>query len=155
MSSDTSEEEDELKFMKDDEESRIKLLADEDSQEMGIRAEKPTRGRRLLTNAIKSMLGLIFIVPSIILIQSVFLTTSRTCSSLRVRQEWRQLPRMQQVDYINAVKCLHSLPSNLGNNAKASLYDEFSWTHQANAIRSKYPLPWQTTAHNLGDQHWL
>lgn len=155
MSSDSNGEEDEVKCMNDDEESRIKLLADHGSQDMSIRAKNLTRRRHLLTIAVKSILGLLFIAPIIILIQSVFFKTPQTCNSLRVRREWRELPRMQQVDYIIAVNCLHSLPSILGNNANASLYDDFSWTHQANAVRSEYLFPGRTIPHNIVYQHRL
>lgn len=50
-----------------------------------------------------------------------------TCSEPATRREWRSLSKKQKIQYIEAVQCLSSLPSELGHDN--SLYNDFPYTH--------------------------
>lgn len=50
-----------------------------------------------------------------------------TCKDPVVRQEWRQLPEGTRQSYLEAVKCLKTMPSRLG--LETSLYDDFPYVH--------------------------
>lgn len=52
---------------------------------------------------------------------------SNTCKHPVLRREWRSLSRAEKRDYIQSVKCLRTLPSQLQLNQ--TLYDDFSWVH--------------------------
>lgn len=55
-------------------------------------------------------------------------------NSLRV--EWRDLPEATQIGYVEAVKCLDTLPSKLG--LETSRYNDFSYVHSALNLQSIY-----------------
>ena len=54
--------------------------------------------------------------------------TSTLCKDAHLRREWRSLDRTEKKIYIKAVKCLKTLPSDLGLNH--TLYDDFPWIHK-------------------------
>jgi len=67
------------------------------------------------------------------------------CSTLRVRKEWRTLSRQEQINYIQAVKCLAKLPSKLLPGGNYRRYDDFENVHSR--MRNKIHwiasfLPW-------------
>lgn len=51
------------------------------------------------------------------------------CRETRIRREWRALSIKQRLSYINAVKCLNTLPSANPSHGTVSRYDDFIWTH--------------------------
>ncbi|EAU83732.2 hypothetical protein CC1G_05636 [Coprinopsis cinerea okayama7 len=69
------------------------------------------------------------------------------CESIEVRQEWRDLTVEQRLDYIRAVKCLQSTPSNnpTPREAVKTRYDQFQAAHFDLAMvvhRVGQFLPW-------------
>ena len=50
------------------------------------------------------------------------------CQRPNLRLEWRSLDKVQQHDYIQAVKCLKTIVSHLQLNQ--TLYDDFPWVHK-------------------------
>ena len=56
------------------------------------------------------------------------LKTPTACNQPALRKEWRSLERIEKLNYIEAVLCLKSIPSQLGLNQ--SLYDDFPWVHK-------------------------
>ena len=56
------------------------------------------------------------------------LHVANTCRDATLRREWRSLDTAEKMDYIRAVKCLKTLPSQLQLNQ--SLYDDFPWVHK-------------------------
>ena len=50
-----------------------------------------------------------------------------SCTNPPLRREWRSLARVEKDKYIQAVKCLKTIPSRLGLNQ--TLYDDFPWVH--------------------------
>ena len=87
--------------------------------------------------------------PSIICTAVVFLAiglasglllrqTSRTwvssrasCENPVVRHEWRSLSKEEKIAYLQAVRCLRTIPSRLGLNQ--TLYDDFPYLHTRTA----------------------
>jgi len=55
-------------------------------------------------------------------------STPRACINPAKRLEWRKLRDEQKIDYISAVMCLHSLPSQATSEGKLS--DDFPWVHR-------------------------
>ena len=55
------------------------------------------------------------------------LKSPKSCDQPALRKEWRSLERTEKLNYIEAVLCLKSTPSQLGLNH--SLYDDFPWVH--------------------------
>ena len=53
---------------------------------------------------------------------------STACIDPSLRREWRSLDKMEKENYIEAVKCLRTIPSLLGLNQ--TLYDDFPWVHK-------------------------
>ncbi|PMD16629.1 Di-copper centre-containing protein [Hyaloscypha hepaticicola] len=53
--------------------------------------------------------------------------TKISCTDPATRREWRSLSRREKKDYIDAVKCLATVPSRLGTNG--TIYDDFPWAH--------------------------
>lgn len=53
--------------------------------------------------------------------------SSAVCMDPPLRREWRSLDRKAKHDYIEAVKCLKTVPSLVGENQ--TLYDDFPWVH--------------------------
>ena len=60
-------------------------------------------------------------------VSSVFDGPGRFCQTPTLRREWRSLPAAEKRDYIRAVRCLKTVPSQLYLNH--SLYDDFPWIH--------------------------
>lgn len=54
-------------------------------------------------------------------------TSSAVCKDPPLRKEWRSLDRIEKHDYIKAVKCLKTMPSQVGQNQ--TLYDDLPWVH--------------------------
>ena len=54
--------------------------------------------------------------------------SAQVCQDPILRREWRSLSRSQKNDYIQAVKCLKTVPSQLQLNQ--TLYDDFAWVHK-------------------------
>ncbi|KAG5983001.1 hypothetical protein E4U55_001000 [Claviceps digitariae] len=73
---------------------------------------------------------------------------SCTPDNIVLRKEWGDLSRQSRLEYIDAVKCLHSLPSKIDPElapGARSRYDDFQATHirQAPKIHSTgFFLPW-------------
>lgn len=58
-------------------------------------------------------------------------TNTGRCENPLIRHEWRQLSLKQRLDYISAIKCLMSLPSE-GNDlwpGAKTRYDDFQGLH--------------------------
>ncbi|KAL8710083.1 MAG: hypothetical protein Q9225_007361, partial [Loekoesia sp. 1 TL-2023] len=53
---------------------------------------------------------------------------AKTCKSPALRREWRSLSQEEKIEYIQAVKCLKTVPSLLQLNQ--TLYDDFPWVHK-------------------------
>lgn len=53
--------------------------------------------------------------------------SSSACQDPTLRREWRSLGDQEKHDYIEAVKCLKTVPSQLDLNQ--TLYDDFPWVH--------------------------
>ena len=51
----------------------------------------------------------------------------KPCRYPTIRHEWRSLSREEKSAYLDAVKCLRTLPSRLGLNH--TLYDDFPYFH--------------------------
>ena len=51
----------------------------------------------------------------------------KPCQNPTVRHEWRSLSREEKNAYLDAVKCLRTIPSRLGLNH--TLYDDFPYFH--------------------------
>lgn len=51
-----------------------------------------------------------------------------SCRSPRLRREWRSLSDADKLSYLNAVQCLHKLPSQVTTNA--TRYDDLPFLHQ-------------------------
>jgi len=58
-------------------------------------------------------------------------TPVSSCVSPPIRREWRTLNTAAKREYIEAVQCLATKPSQVGGNG--SLYDDFPWIHQQTA----------------------
>ena len=61
-----------------------------------------------------------------------FLTDSallvmNTCTTPPIRREWREISKMEQLAYLDAVSCLREKPSPIVHNG--SLYDDFPYIH--------------------------
>ena len=54
--------------------------------------------------------------------------TSISCARPPIRREWRMLDRAEKSSYIEAAKCLASVPSILRDNG--TLNDDFPWVHK-------------------------
>lgn len=52
---------------------------------------------------------------------------TQTCSRPPTRREWRSLTRREKNDYISAVTCLYTTPSQL--KGQGSLLDDLTWVH--------------------------
>ncbi|KAI0376099.1 putative tyrosinase [Hypomontagnella monticulosa] len=73
----------------------------------------------------------------VIITVALFLWTSRdkieygssdiACRQPAVRREWRALGSLERLEYLQAVKCLSSIPSTLCNG---TLHDEFAYIHR-------------------------
>lgn len=62
----------------------------------------------------------------LLLLNQVF---SLSCSQKTTRQEWRQLSRRQQSDYLAAITQLKNRPESAGNNFESWNYDQFAKLH--------------------------
>lgn len=58
---------------------------------------------------------------------NTYTPSSAVCKNPPLRREWRSLDRAEKHDYIEAVKCLKTVPSQVGENQ--TLYDDFPWVH--------------------------
>lgn len=54
--------------------------------------------------------------------------SSATCKEPTLRREWRSFDRSEKENYIQAVICLKTIPSQL--NLNQTLYDDFPWIHK-------------------------
>ncbi len=76
-------------------------------------------------------------------------TSSAVCKDPPLRKEWRSLDRIEKHDYIKAVKCLKTMPSQVDQNQ--TLYDDFPWVHMHHGEYCMHPCPnhritWKLTA---------
>lgn len=62
-------------------------------------------------------------------------TPVSSCVSPPIRREWRTLNTAAKRDYIKAVQCLATRPSQVGSNG--TLHDDFPWIHQKTAPTGK------------------
>ena len=65
-------------------------------------------------------------------------SSSKSCDSLAVRHEWRDLSKEEKKEYLQAVRCLREHPSSLGLNQ--SLYDDFPYFHTRTGEDGKFRL---------------
>ncbi|KAH6908712.1 hypothetical protein BKA70DRAFT_1385955 [Coprinopsis sp. MPI-PUGE-AT-0042] len=85
------------------------------------------------------VLALLFAFQSVLLLSSVVSATpvddslrarqTSSCSTIRVRKEWRDMTVEQRLDYIRAVKCLQSTPSSSTRAGVVTRFDEFQAAH--------------------------
>ncbi len=79
----------------------------------------------------------VFFILIIVLIQQNTVhdnTRPPSCQHPTTRQEWRRLSPTEKQNYIDAVRCLETVPSRLYPNR--SIYDDFPWTHIHNSNSS-------------------
>lgn len=98
--------------------------------------ERQTRRRLLLALLICCTAFILFIIgfASGAYLKDISIWRSNTytpfstmCKNPPLRREWRSLDRAEKHDYIEAVKCLKTVPSQVGENQ--TLYDDFPWVH--------------------------
>ena len=94
-------------------------------------SDEPTRKR-----AIFITVGLLLFA---VLTFEIFLAKDSwdpSCQNPTTRREWRSLNASQQQDYINAIQCLMSKPSQL--EPETYRYDDFVYTHTKEGTTSHY-----------------
>ncbi|PPJ53114.1 hypothetical protein CBER1_11779 [Cercospora berteroae] len=81
--------------------------------------------------------------------RSATLSEFRRCADGRmptIRHEWRQLTRLEQINYIFALQCLRNLPSKFFSERRdVGRYDDFVYVHYENRFESHRAaglLPW-------------
>lgn len=56
-------------------------------------------------------------------------TSKPACSSISVRQEWRELTKAEQNTYVKAVQCLRTAPSVLRQGGAMTVWEDFVYVH--------------------------
>lgn len=102
----------------------------------GIDLNPKSRTQKRIRYAIASAVLLSLVLIGVtVAYKSSSQETYSPCVSPEKRMEWRDMNRTEQVDYIEAVKCLQQFPARLFNIGRLS--DDFPWLHRHVAKESK------------------